>query len=286
MIVMLEWHPGKLLPRVGFIVTGLPMERDWPADGAELDGAVPDAAGHGRAAHRGRRARLPWTRLSCNRSRDNEVRLQPHARAHHLATFLRCGELPEAMADGSPTSLGPALIKIGAGIVRHARAVSCQLAEVAVTGTMVPAIPAAIRTQTDQKRQGRSVRHAGQRRCRAGMVRLCGPIHPNSSAPTTAVEAWRASHSIRRQDRAIGNRPLGAAFCCSARSAKLRPRGRSSGRRSWGCGMRAEILVGRERRRCWSVDDTSQIVREAFAPGARVALVARRRDVSRSQLCQ
>jgi len=48
--------------------------------------------------------------------------------------------------------------------------------------------------------------------------------------------------------------------------------------------MRAEILVGRERRRRWSVDDKLQIVREAFAPGARVALVARRRDVSRSQI--
>ena len=84
--------------------------------------------------------------------RDNEVRLQPHARADHLATFLRCSELPDAMADGSPTSLGPALIKIGAGVVRHARAVTCRLAELAVTGTMVSAILAAIRTQTDQKR--------------------------------------------------------------------------------------------------------------------------------------
>ena len=50
--------------------------------------------------------------------------------------------------------------------------------------------------------------------------------------------------------------------------------------------MRAEVLVGRERRRRWSADDKLQIVREAFAPGARVALVARRRDVSRSQVYQ
>ena len=48
--------------------------------------------------------------------------------------------------------------------------------------------------------------------------------------------------------------------------------------------MRAEILVGRERRRRWSVAEKQSIVREAFAPGARVALVARRRDVSRSQI--
>jgi transposase len=50
--------------------------------------------------------------------------------------------------------------------------------------------------------------------------------------------------------------------------------------------MRAEILVGRERRRRWSAADKLEIVREAFAPGARVALVARRRDVSRSQIYQ
>ncbi len=50
--------------------------------------------------------------------------------------------------------------------------------------------------------------------------------------------------------------------------------------------MRAEILVGRERRRRWSAAEKQAIVREAFAPGARVALVARRRDVSRSQVYQ
>ena len=50
--------------------------------------------------------------------------------------------------------------------------------------------------------------------------------------------------------------------------------------------MRAEILVGRERRRRWSLDEKLQIVREAFAPGAPVALVARRQDVSRSQIYQ
>ena len=48
--------------------------------------------------------------------------------------------------------------------------------------------------------------------------------------------------------------------------------------------MRAEIFVGRERRLRWSADDKLQIMREAFAPGARVALVARRWDVARSQI--
>ena len=86
-----------------------------------------------------------WTRLSCRKFRDNEVRLQLHALAYNLATILRCTELPEAMADWSLTSLQLKLIKIGARVVRHARAITFQLAEVAVTGPMVRAILAAIR---------------------------------------------------------------------------------------------------------------------------------------------
>ena len=50
--------------------------------------------------------------------------------------------------------------------------------------------------------------------------------------------------------------------------------------------MRAEVLVGPERRRRWSVEEKLRIVREAFEPGARVADVARRHDVSRAQIYQ
>ena len=68
--------------------------------------------------------------------------------APHLATTaakcIRSERLPEAMADWSLTSLQLKLIKIGARVVRHARAITFQLAEVAVTGPMVRAILAAI----------------------------------------------------------------------------------------------------------------------------------------------
>nr|WP_244271051.1 transposase [Thioclava nitratireducens] len=70
------------------------------------------------------------------------MRLQLHALAYNLATFLRCIELPEAMADWSLTSLQLKLIKIGARVVRHARAITFQLAEVAVTGRWCgPSLP-------------------------------------------------------------------------------------------------------------------------------------------------
>jgi len=136
-IAKIEWHPGELFPRVGFIVTNLPMEPDWVVRFYNQRGTAEQHIKEGKYAFR-------WTRLSCKRFRDNEVRLQLHALAYNLATFLRCIELPEAMADWSLTSLQQKLIKIGARVVRHARAITFQLAEVAVTGPMVRAILAAI----------------------------------------------------------------------------------------------------------------------------------------------
>lgn len=70
--------------------------------------------------------------------------LQLHALTYNLGTFLRCIELPDEMAEWSLTSLQLKLIKIGARVVRQARAITFQLARVAVTGAMVRAILAAI----------------------------------------------------------------------------------------------------------------------------------------------
>lgn len=87
---------------------------------------------------------IHWTRLSCRRFRDNEARLQLHALAYNLAVFLANVGLPEPMADWSLTSLRVNLIQIGARVVRHARAITFQLAEVAVPGPMVRAVITAI----------------------------------------------------------------------------------------------------------------------------------------------
>jgi hypothetical protein len=136
-IAKIEWHPGELFPRVGFIVTNLPMEPDWVVRFYNQRGTAEQHIKEGKYAFR-------WTRLSCRKFRDNEVRLQLHALACNLATFLQCIELPEAMANWSLTSLQLKLIKIGARVVRHACAITFQLAEVAVTGPMVRAILASI----------------------------------------------------------------------------------------------------------------------------------------------
>ena len=116
----------------------MPVEPDWVVRFYNQRGTAEQHIKEGKHAFR-------WTRLSCRKFRDNEVRLQLHGLAYNLATFLRFIELPEAMADWSLTSLQLKLIKIGARVVRHARAITFQLAEVAVTGPMVRAILAAIR---------------------------------------------------------------------------------------------------------------------------------------------
>lgn len=137
-IARIEWHSGDLFPRMGFIFTNLPMDPDWVVRFYNQRGTAEQHIKEGKYAFR-------WTRLSCRPFRDNEVRLHLHALASNLATFLRCIELTEAMADWSLTSLQLKLIKIGARVVRHARVITFHLAEVAVTGLMVRAILAAIR---------------------------------------------------------------------------------------------------------------------------------------------
>ena len=76
---------------------------------------------------------IKWTRLSCGKFRNNEVRLQLHALAYNLANFMRTLALPKEVEHWSLTTLREKLVKIGAKIVRHGRYVTFQLAEVAVS---------------------------------------------------------------------------------------------------------------------------------------------------------
>ena len=71
-IAKIEWHPGELFPRVGFIVTNLPMEPDWVVRFYNQRGTTEQHIKEGKYA-------FHWTRLSCRGFRDNEVRLQLHA---------------------------------------------------------------------------------------------------------------------------------------------------------------------------------------------------------------
>ncbi len=101
------------------------------------------ARGEGSPAARGRpppaeqhikegKNAINWTRLSCHSFRKIEVRLQLHALAYNLGTFLPALALPEAVERGSLTTPQNKLIKIGAKVVRHGRYVTFQLAGVAI----------------------------------------------------------------------------------------------------------------------------------------------------------
>ena len=75
---------------------------------------------------------LNWTRLSCHRFVANQVRLWLFILAYNLGNFLRRLCLPKAVKYWSLRSLQAKLIKIGGRLVRHARRLVFQLAEVAV----------------------------------------------------------------------------------------------------------------------------------------------------------
>ena len=83
---------------------------------------------------------VKWMRLSCRSFRDNQARAQLFALAYNLGNFLRRLALPRSVKHWSLTTLRKKLIKIGAKVVRHAKYVTFQLAEVAVPRELFAAI--------------------------------------------------------------------------------------------------------------------------------------------------
>ena len=70
----------------------------------------------------------------------NQVRLHLFVLAYNLGNFLRRLGLPKAVKDWSLRSLQVKLIKIGGRLVRHARRLVFQLAEVPVPRELFAAI--------------------------------------------------------------------------------------------------------------------------------------------------
>lgn len=75
---------------------------------------------------------IKWTRLSCRKIRNNEVRLQLHALAYNLTNFMRTLALPKENEHWSLTAISEQPVKIGAKVGAHGRYVTFQMAEVAV----------------------------------------------------------------------------------------------------------------------------------------------------------
>jgi hypothetical protein len=146
-VAKVEWHPGELYPRVGFLVTNLcrPPER-----------VVAFYNGRGTAEQwikEGKNA-VRWTRLSCQSLKANAVRLQRHALAYNLANFFRTLVLPDEVERWSLTTLREKVVKIGAKVIAHARYTVFQMAEVAVPRNLFRRIL----TMTDQLRPRQTAR--------------------------------------------------------------------------------------------------------------------------------
>ncbi len=124
-VAKVEWHPGELYLRVGFIVTNMARPAENVVAFYNKRGTCEQWKKEGKGA-------IKWTRLSCRSFAANAVRLQLHALAYNLGNFLRTLATPEPISDWSMTTLREKLIKIGAKVVGHARYVAFQMAEVAI----------------------------------------------------------------------------------------------------------------------------------------------------------
>ena len=116
-----EWHPGEVYPRVGFIVTSLARPAECVVAFYNQRGAAEQHSKEGKGA-------IKWTRLSCRTFAANAVRLQLHVLAYNLGNFMRTLAMPKTAEPWSLTSLRERLIKIGAKVVSHGRYVTFQMA--------------------------------------------------------------------------------------------------------------------------------------------------------------
>ena len=132
-VAKVEWHAGELFPRVGFIVTNLTWRSNRVVRFYNGRGTAEQWIKEGKNA-------VKWTKLSCRTFKDNQARLQLFALAYNLGNFLRRLVLPKPVRHWSLTTLREKLIKIGAKVTRHAKYVTFQLAEVAVTRNLFAAI--------------------------------------------------------------------------------------------------------------------------------------------------
>ena len=84
----MEWRPGELVPRAGFIVTNLSRPAERGVTFYDQLGKAEPYIKEGKNA-------IKWTRLSCRKFRDNAIRLQIHALVYNLSTFMRTLALPK-----------------------------------------------------------------------------------------------------------------------------------------------------------------------------------------------
>ena len=124
-VTKIEYPPGEIFPRVGFIVTSLKWQEKKVVKFYNKRGTCEQWIKEGKYA-------LNWTRLSCRRFVENEARLKLFIMAYNLGNFLRTLVLPEGIKHWSLRSIQLKLIKIGGRLIKHARYYCLLLAETVI----------------------------------------------------------------------------------------------------------------------------------------------------------
>ena len=89
MVAKVEWHPGELYPRVGFIVTNLSRPAERVVAFYNKRGTCEQWIKQGKGA-------IKWTRLSCCSFAANAARLQAGQRLALQSGRLSCRTLAAA----------------------------------------------------------------------------------------------------------------------------------------------------------------------------------------------
>src|SRR5258707_1661996 len=121
-VAKVEWHPGELYPRVGFVVTNLSRPAERLVAFYNQRGTAEQWIKEGKNA-------INWTRLSCRSFVANAMRLQLHALAYNLGNFLRTLAMPKAAEPWSLKSLREKLIKIEAKVVSCVSSITFPMAQ-------------------------------------------------------------------------------------------------------------------------------------------------------------
>ncbi|MGA9060535.1 MAG: transposase [Terracidiphilus sp.] len=121
-VAKVEHHAGELFPRMRFIVTNLTLPSRGVVRFYNKRGTAEQWIKEGKQA-------VKMTRLSCHRSRSNEVRLWLSVIACNLGNLWRRLVLPKGIQSWSLTSLQQRLVKTGGRLVKHARYYWLLLAE-------------------------------------------------------------------------------------------------------------------------------------------------------------
>jgi len=123
--------PGKLFPNSTFVVTNLTAPPRAVVRFYNRRSTTEQCIRESKYA-------LHWPRLSYHRFVANQVRLALFVLAFNLGNFLRRLALPDSVRHWSLRSIQAQLIKIGAKVVRHARQVIFQMAQLQRNSWRIP----------------------------------------------------------------------------------------------------------------------------------------------------